>query len=65
MKCPHCANSTSHVTAERIDINSGAKQFKGISYNCPHCKASLSVSMDQLALNADLETRIKKMLGMV
>jgi hypothetical protein len=63
MKCPYCTEKSSGVNAEAITISAGAKQYKGISYSCPRCHASLSVSMDQISLNSNLEKRIAKLLG--
>lgn len=60
--CPHCQTIISHATVEPITINSGEESYKGVTYFCPHCRAVLTVSMDQIALNADLVTRLLKAL---
>jgi hypothetical protein len=63
-KCPHCQKKIASAEVETIDINAGTQRsYKGVSYLCPHCRAVLSVSMDQLALNEDLKIRLLKALG--
>jgi len=65
MTCPHCSTKSLRVIAEKIAIVAGVKEFKGISYCCPNCNAPLGISMDQLSLNTDLETRLAKLLHRV
>jgi hypothetical protein len=51
-----------------MDIHvDGQRRWNGVSYSCPFCQSLLSVSMDPLALNADMVenvvARAKKLLG--
>lgn len=63
-KCPHCQNTVASAEVETITINAGGQaSYKGVSYLCPNCRAVLSVSMDQIALNEDLKTRLLKALA--
>jgi predicted Zn finger-like uncharacterized protein len=61
-KCPHCQATISSVKVETITIKGGDQSYKGVTYVCPHCHAVISVSMDQIALNGDLVTRLLKAL---
>jgi hypothetical protein len=61
--CPHCEKTISTAEVETIDIQAGSQAtYKGVSYLCPYCRCVLSVSMDQIALNADLVSRLLKAL---
>jgi hypothetical protein len=63
-KCPKCEETVGSARVETIEIRAGAHDaYKGVSYLCPHCRSVLSVSIDQIALNADLVTRLLKALG--
>ncbi len=66
-KCPHCKMIVSRVLVETMDIDAGAAfplaSYKGATYLCPHCRAVLSASMDQIALNVDLVQRLLIALG--
>ena len=62
-QCPKCERKISEVTVENITINGGDHDYKGVSYICPFCFSVLTVSMDQLSLNADLVNRLLKALG--
>ncbi len=62
-KCQHCHKTVSSARVETIDINAGRQaSYKGATYLCPHCRSVLSVSMDQIALNEDLVSRLLKAL---
>ena len=62
-KCPQCQTVISRAIVETINIKGGADvSYKGVSYLCPQCRVVLSVSLDQLALNGDLVTRLMKAL---
>jgi hypothetical protein len=63
MKCPACDKSISTVTYKNIKIQSGvsgAQSLHGVAYNCPLCRAILSVQADPVILNADLVAQLKK-----
>jgi|GraSoiStandDraft_4_1057263.scaffolds.fasta_scaffold975614_1 hypothetical protein len=65
-QCPHCKAVINKARVEQITIDSGlgsGTNYKGVTYSCPWCKAVLTVSMDQIALNADLMNRLEKLLG--
>ena len=66
-RCPKCETVVSRALVETMDIDAGAifpqQRYKGVAYLCPNCRGVLSVSMDQLALNADLVDRLMKALG--
>jgi hypothetical protein len=63
-RCPKCDWSVSRVDVENVTINAGSRvSYKGVTYLCPSCHSVLGVSMDQIALNEDLKTRLLKALG--
>jgi phage FluMu protein Com len=63
-KCPHCAKVIASTSVETVDLKAGANvSYKGVSYLCPHCRSVLSVTMDQIAMNVDLVSRLLKTLG--
>ncbi len=61
-KCPHCKKILTRAIVEGIDIDTALifpdTKYKGVTYACPSCRAVLSVSMDQIALNADVVNRL-------
>jgi hypothetical protein len=61
-KCPHCSKTIPRASVETITIDGGGESYKGVTYSCPYCHVVLTVSMDQIALNADLVTRLLKAL---
>ena len=61
-KCPHCQSTIARAKVETITIDGGDSSYKGVTYSCLRCRAVLTVSMDQIALNADLVTRLLKAL---
>jgi hypothetical protein len=64
-KCPYCERTITSARVETITIDGGIgsdTEYKGVTYSCPACRKILTVSMDQIALNADLVTRITKAL---
>jgi hypothetical protein len=62
-KCPYCQAMISNSVVETITIEGGTQSYKGVTYLCPSCHSVLSVSIDQIALNADLVNRLLKALG--
>lgn len=63
-KCPHCERTVASAEVETMTIKAGAQaSYKGVTYLCPHCRSVLGVSMDQIALNEDLKTRLMKAMG--
>ena len=64
-ECPYCKETLLRANVDSIEITTsliGGTKYKGVAYSCLHCNATLSVSMDQISLNADLEERIRKLL---
>jgi hypothetical protein len=61
-QCPHCQRKLSKARVETITIDGGEESYKGVTYCCPYCHCVLTVSMDQIALNADLVNRLVKAL---
>jgi len=62
-KCPKCQRTISCVTAETIKIKVGLREtYGGMSYLCPHCRSVLSVSMNQIVLNANMVPRLVRAL---
>jgi phage FluMu protein Com len=54
-KCPKCEKTLATVSVENTGIVVGMqKKWRGISYFCPYCKTILSVSIDPVALKADV-----------
>jgi Zn-finger nucleic acid-binding protein len=66
-KCPHCNVILTRAVVESIDIDTAVifadTTYKGVTYACPSCRAVLGISMDQIALNADVVTRLLRALG--
>jgi phage FluMu protein Com len=63
-KCPHCEKTIASAEVETISIKAGTQaSYKGVSYLCPHCRAVLSVSMDQLALIEETKKRLLQAMG--
>jgi hypothetical protein len=64
-KCPYCERTVATARVETIKIDAGLGAdiaYQGVTYSCPACRKVLTVSMDQIALNADLVTRLLKAL---
>jgi hypothetical protein len=53
-QCPKCNVPISSVTLERITIKGKETNWKGVSYLCPSCNCVLSVSIDPVALKAEI-----------
>jgi len=66
-KCPHCNSVLTRAVVESIEVDTAvifsSTTYKGVTYACPSCRAVLSVSLDQMALNADVVDRLLKALG--
>ena len=62
-KCPSCGKIPSHANIDNLKLTGGGMEYVGVAYLCPLCNAILSVSMDQVALNADVVQRVLKALG--
>jgi hypothetical protein len=64
-KCPYCERIIGKARVENITIDGGIgsdTEYKGVTYSCPSCRKVLTVSLDQIALNADLVTHLLKAL---
>lgn len=58
-KCPKCDATISNVKVEDVIINTGtATNLRGFSYLCPKCETVLSIQMNPLTLNQDLQNNI-------
>jgi len=62
-KCPKCERIIASADIDNFDLNGGGYTYVGVAYSCPLCHSVLSVSMDQLALNADLVQKLLTALG--
>ena len=64
-ECPKCEKGMPHVKMQAVELKlSGSRRaFRGLSYQCPHCDAILSVGYDPLAIQADTISEIVKRLG--
>lgn len=65
-KCPHCQKTVSAALTEAVSCNVGmpaTRTWKGVSHLCPSCKCVLSVSIDPIALKADIVDEVLQGLG--
>ncbi len=62
-KCPKCEKPVTRVTIDSVDVETGTKTYKGISYVCPSCHHVLGVVIDPVALKSDTVSEILKALG--
>jgi hypothetical protein len=65
MKCPTCNKAISTAMCESIQIQAAGYDgysLRGVAYNCPLCRATLSVQADPVALNDELIVRITRLL---
>jgi len=67
-KCPKCEKMISQVRLSDVAVlGRGPINWHGISYDCPFCQTSLSVSIDPVALKTDVVSEVtravKKLLG--
>lgn len=60
--CPKCDKQMLHVYFEPIEakVRFGSGSYNCLSYQCPHCKTTLSIQMDPLRVNAELLRSLKK-----
>ncbi len=58
-QCPKCSAPISSVTLETITIKAQPTNWKGLSYLCPSCNCVLSVSIDPVALKAEIVQAIE------
>jgi hypothetical protein len=64
INCPKCAKSIESVKIQALPGEmASAKKAKCIAYICPLCSCAISVSIDPLALNSNLITRLKNALS--
>jgi len=61
--CPKCEKPVTSVTIDSVDVATGTRTYKGVSYTCPSCHCVLSVAIDPVALKADTVSEILKALG--
>jgi transcription elongation factor Elf1 len=61
--CPKCGNSFKAVKISDITIGTGNQgKWKGVSYDCPSCGASLGVELDPIAVKNDIVSEVVKKL---
>ena len=61
--CPSCKGLVTQARCEGLDVNvPGGVSWKGISLQCPHCNTVLSVSIDPIAIKADIVADLLKSL---
>jgi hypothetical protein len=60
--CPKCDAPIHHARLENMTINAPEEQFVGVSYSCPVCHHILSVSIDPIAIKADIVDEIVERL---
>lgn len=53
-KCPKCDKVMLSVKINNIDARATQMTWKAIAYTCPHCSSLLSVSIDPVAIKADI-----------
>lgn len=56
--CPHYKAPFTHVELADVAGRVGMKSLKCISYNCPHCRVSLSVAIDPIAVRTEIVTQV-------
>lgn len=60
-KCPKCEKAVTRANLSPISVGvPGGSQFKGITYDCPHCKTVLSVMIDPIAIKTSTIAEIVK-----
>jgi predicted Zn finger-like uncharacterized protein len=68
-KCPKCAKVVDRAIIGIIDIDAAKifpeTTYKGMTFSCPWCETVIAVTMDQIALNADLVSRLFRAVGKV
>lgn len=57
-KCPHCQKDFQHVNLQSCDLRFAMQSWVGVSYNCPHCNCSLSVSVDHIAFGNEIAGKV-------
>ncbi len=56
--CPHCKEEFTYIKSEGVVIMGHDTHTHAISYNCPHCNTSLSVTSDHHEVQRDIITAI-------
>ena len=63
-KCPKCDKLLTSVKIEDMKLTVNlTPAWNGVSYICPMCRAILGVSIDPIALKADIVKDVLKGLG--
>ena len=60
--CPSCESHFDHAYVENLEIRvqfSSAAGYRGVSYQCPHCRTVLGVGTDPVTLEADIVNAVK------
>lgn len=60
--CPHCKKTFTQVTLTEIEVVHASKNRKGVSYDCPHCRKSLSVAIDPIAVRTEIVAQVTEAL---
>jgi hypothetical protein len=61
-KCPKCEQLFSQVSLKSVSVNAIGATWNGVSYDCPYCQTSLGVSIDPIAIKADIVADLLKAL---
>jgi hypothetical protein len=61
-KCPKCEQLFSQVSLKSVNVNATGAVWNGVSYDCPYCQTSLGVSIDPIAIKADIVADLLKAL---
>lgn len=56
--CPHCKEEFTYVMSVGVVVMGHDTHSHAISYNCPHCETSLSVSSDHHEVQRDIITAV-------
>jgi len=64
MRCPKCETVLTSVKVEYVSVEASfSEKWKGAAYTCPRCGVLISVSIDPVALKAELLEDIRSLLG--
>ncbi|CAM0999490.1 putative protein YbaR (Trm112 family) [Rhodanobacter sp. Root179] len=56
--CPHCKEEFTYVKRVSVVVFGDDNHTHAVSYNCPHCETSLSVTSDHLEVKRDIVTTV-------
>jgi len=64
--CPKCGKEITRALVKAIPVSTSiiaGIEYRGVSYMCPSCRCVLGISMDPIAEQAELLSKIKKMIS--